>query len=86
MVGVAVQMAEPRMVIIREAWRVVVRPKMSATWAQRGRKEAEVRLKEEIIQFSWESWSGWGGLAGGSLGRETDGVGVDVVQTNGDTG
>lgn len=58
--GAPVQMAEPMIVTIREAWRVVVRPKMSATWAQRGRKEAEVRLKEEMIQLSWDSWSGEG--------------------------
>lgn len=33
------------------------RPKRSVSWAQKKRKAADVRLKTEIIQFSWLIWS-----------------------------
>jgi len=43
-----------RMMVV---WIVACRPKISAIWAQKGRNAAEVRLKTEMIQLSWESWS-----------------------------
>lgn len=33
------------------------RPKRSVSWAQKKRKAADVRLKTEMIQFSWLIWS-----------------------------
>jgi hypothetical protein len=39
------------------AWMVPWRPKMSAICAQKGRKAAAVRLKDEMIQLSWLIWS-----------------------------
>jgi hypothetical protein len=56
-VGAAVHRAEPMEMMAIEAWSVKCRPKISASWAQKGRNAAAVRLKEEIIQLSWGSWS-----------------------------
>lgn len=39
------------------SWMVRWRPKMSAAWAQKGRKVAAVRLKTDMIQFCSETWS-----------------------------
>jgi hypothetical protein len=51
-VGAPVQMAKPTIMTMMAAWTVRCRPKMSASCAQKGRKAAEVRLKDEMIQFN----------------------------------
>lgn len=59
-VGAPVQTAEPIIIMKIADWRTIWRPKRSVNWAQKKRKAAEVRLKTEIIQFSWLTWSmGW---------------------------
>lgn len=50
-VGAPVQIAEPMSRKRMVSWMVVCRPKISAAWAQKGRKAAAVRLKAEMIQF-----------------------------------
>ena len=57
-VGAAVHRAEPMVMMTIAVCRVAWRPKVSASWAKRGREVAEVRLKAVMIQFSWASWSG----------------------------
>lgn len=51
------QMAEPMSMVKMAAWTVTWRPKISEIWAQKNRKAAEVRLKEEMIQLSCLNWS-----------------------------
>jgi hypothetical protein len=61
-VGAAVHSAEPSVMMARAVCRVAWRPKTSASWAKKGRKDAEVRLKAVMIQFSCLSSSVfWGG-------------------------
>lgn len=51
-VGAPVQMADPTIMMMIAACTAACRPKTSVIWAQKKRKAADVRLKEEIIQFS----------------------------------
>ena len=52
--GAPVHMALPMTVMMMAAWTEARRPKTSAIWPQKGMNAAEVRLKAETIQFSWE--------------------------------
>jgi hypothetical protein len=52
LVGAAVHSAEPTVMMTSAVCRAACRPKTSASWAKMGRKAAEVRLKEVMIQFS----------------------------------
>lgn len=51
-VGEPVQMAEPTATTMMLERMVVKRPNVSASWAQKGRNAADVRLKAEMIQLS----------------------------------
>ena len=55
LVGDAVQMALPMSMRAMATWMVLWRPKMSAMLPQKGMKAAEVRLKDETIQFCCSS-------------------------------
>lgn len=56
-VGAPVQRALPMSMITMAALRAAPRPKTSAICAQNGMNAAEVRLKAETIQLSWENSS-----------------------------
>ena len=62
-VGAPVQIADPMSTITMVMWIVTCRPKISAIWAQKGRKAAEVKLNAEIIQLSWLTSSGSVGVS-----------------------
>ena len=62
-VGAPVQMAELTIMTVMAAWMVKCRPKMSVSCAQKGREAAEVKLKDETIQFNCLISSGPGQLA-----------------------
>jgi hypothetical protein len=51
-VGEAVHSADPMVMMTSAACSVACRPKTSASWAKMGRKAAEVRLKDVMIQLS----------------------------------
>lgn len=59
-VGDPVQMAEPTSMTIMAAWILTCRPKISVSWAQKGRKAAEVKLAADMSQLNCLISSGVG--------------------------